>query len=455
MFSTKNLFVISDIHLTPECGAGLFQADDELATFLDWVAKSGPGTLVLNGDILDFLSLEPGFQFQGKIQTEQALKANVIVPRAKAIIDAHPKVFTALRSVVSTPDLQLVWLGGNHDPEFIYPEVRQVIETELGSSAIRWLTYGEAAFFRVGDARIVVEHGNQLDRFNHINYEALRRETVFTTRGIPTDSGYKPPAGSRVVIELLPKLRADYPWVEYLKPETETVVPLLFELLSMKKLLSLPDLTLLRSWLNVERDKIFVNLWQRTVPGSQFWAADDAADPFEKWLSSLESELESYWGGPEQQQPEVVSRKVIDRLKKVATESNFFKVHLSDKSAKSSDKSVEWLLKQNVDLVIHGHTHAAKAYALGTGLYLNSGTWAMLMKLPESKDDEKWRTFLKSLMKDAAEPAQPFKRPTYVQVRLQENGTVTAGLHQWGVADPLAVRRFDATPKSKESQKWI
>jgi hypothetical protein len=141
-------------------------------------------------------------------------------------------VFDALSGLAQSPSHRLVIMGGNHDPELIFPAVREAVERRLGvgfmNPGVCWLVHGEALRLRVGDAVVLAEHGNSLDPWNRIDHAALQSALSLASRNLSDVSDYQPPPGSRLVLEVVNVLRKDYGWVDCLKPETEAVLPLLW-----------------------------------------------------------------------------------------------------------------------------------------------------------------------------------------------------------------------------------
>src|SRR5207244_2236158 len=85
--------------------------------------------------------------------------------------------------------------------------------------------------YTVGDA--LIEHGNRYDRYNQVDHDALRRARSLQSRGLrPADHGVvlKPAPGSRMVAEVMNPIKARFPFVDLLKPETEAVLPILLTL---------------------------------------------------------------------------------------------------------------------------------------------------------------------------------------------------------------------------------
>ncbi|HBL27963.1 MAG TPA: hypothetical protein DD490_14080, partial [Acidobacteria bacterium] len=227
------LILLSDLHLGAERGRGLFRADTELAAFLRWVAEeTGPARVVIAGDFLDFLVPRDGEE------SVPAFDPHGAMARAGAIVEHHPEVFDGLARLVSSPRHELWILSGNHDPELLLPDVREVLHRRLGlnalASSIRWRTEGEAAGFQVGPARVLVAHGDCFDDVNRIEHGTLRTAVNRLSYGFsqPKEHEYEPPLGTRLVVEHVLGLRSRYPWVDALKPEREAVFPVLNQFLS-------------------------------------------------------------------------------------------------------------------------------------------------------------------------------------------------------------------------------
>ena len=101
-------------------------------------------------------------------------------------------------------------------------------------------------------------------------------------------------------------------------------------------------------------------------------------------------------------------------------------------------KAAEALLGHGYKYVVFGHTHLAKRVELDGGVYLNSGTWADLMRFPGDileKPAAEARTALTEFVQALAE--RRFARyvefmPTYVQLDLAgDDRVVTAELHDY------------------------
>jgi UDP-2,3-diacylglucosamine pyrophosphatase LpxH len=438
MWSAKDLIVVSDWHLAPERGMGMFRADAELAQFLAWILVAVPNsTIVLAGDILDFLIVEHGER------AEKALHPAGAPLRAASIVEHHPEVFDALSRVSRSSIHHIVWISGNHDPELVFPSVEQVIEARLGLSTtappIRWLVHGEAAMIRIGEMTSVIEHGDMFDDWSRIDHDALRRSLSLASRGLLNHHRYIPPPGSQLVVEYLIGLREEFPWLYLLKPEREALIPILYAFLSRKEKYKL--LPALRHWLSSFGRSAISEIQIRMNPARIVRSAD--ATPVRRrklhsWLEVMESQSKRRFLQKDRLE------RIIPMLREVAAADNFFDITVPD----DVSGAVTFVLQQGIDLAIQGHTHSARANTLAQGLYINSGTWAHLLRLPPSQaPDKEWREFLQSISRGGD---HGFLRPTFVHVTCSgANGRTSAALMQWHNSGPSTLAKWCFVPSTR------
>jgi UDP-2,3-diacylglucosamine pyrophosphatase LpxH len=431
MWNVEELFVLSDLHLAAERNAGLFQSDAELAACLRWIFNDTRDSLtVLAGDVLDFLILT-----NGKTKVDLACLGD----HTREIIEHHPEVFDALSELARSPRHQLVLMGGDHDSELIFPSVQETIELRLGSGlinpTIRWLVHGEALRVRVGEAVVLIEHGNVLDPWNRINHAALQSAFALVSRNLSAGDDYQPPLGSRLALEVLSQLRGSYQWIDCVKPETEAVLPLLWPFASrqQKSILSLAEEYLsdrdfaLNKKIGNTRDP------ERLYKGEKEAENSTQEKVFEDWVREMSTQrrLTPFTGREE--------GKLIKTLRSVSARDTFFELERPGDSV----KYLRPIFEGGTDLVIHGHTHSAKACVVDGGFYINTGTWGQLLRLPRSDDgDRAWQDFLSLLRKNDAEC---FRHPTLARVRRDpRQGVTAAALLEWQQNGPktLAARRF-------------
>lgn len=184
--------VVSDLHLADIedhedewkyfKGSDYVFDGDLVALIEDFAGRGGgPGTLILNGDIVDFdlvtavpadppWPLSPGEGRRGLAATPEksAWKLSLI-------LEHHP-VFVAALARFLAGGHRVVWVLGNHDRELHFSEVRQVLRDALDAAAAAHgaeipadaLTF-EPWFFYV-PGRIYAEHGQQYDYYNSFRH---------------------------------------------------------------------------------------------------------------------------------------------------------------------------------------------------------------------------------------------------------------------------------------------
>ena len=424
MWSVDEIFVLSDLHLAAERNTGLFRSDAELADCLRWILTDTRDSLtILAGDVLDFL-VQPDDQSTASFDN--------LGERTRKIIEHHPEVFEAIANLSRSARHGLVIVSGNHDPELIFPAVQEVVERRLSldymNPTMRWLVQGEALRLQVGNAVVVVEHGNRLDPWNRIEYATLQGALSLASRNLSNISNYQPPPGTRVVLEVVNQLRNSYHWVDYLKPETETVVPLLWHFASWKQRLLLSYLA--DDYLAKKTVALIHKIGnarhpERLYKGESEAEISPADQNFKEWIDVI-TELQRLT-----REPDKGDLKLIEKLRTVSAQDNFFEIDKPD------DSTVDLgpIFKGGADLVIHGHTHSAKACVIEGGFYINTGTWGQLLELPKSYESDKaWLDFLDLLR---ANDVQSFRRPTFARVRRSPSQDVTtAALLEWKRTGP-------------------
>ena len=178
--ATKKVkLVLSDLHL----GEGLFKSDGnknatenfyfdrELVELLKFFSsgKYGPDAdveLILNGDILDFLSV-----------IYKNIKLNVVTEKValyklKQILNAHPKVIKALKDFLEVPNHSITYQIGNHDSDFFFEKVREAfisaVTNDDNRSKMKFI-YEEDHYDIEGNIRLV--HGHQFETMHKFNFE--------------------------------------------------------------------------------------------------------------------------------------------------------------------------------------------------------------------------------------------------------------------------------------------
>jgi len=376
-------FVISDLHLG---GAEDFQMCSaagrrRLASFVQWVstqkAQGEDLQLVINGDIVDFLAeVNPEGGYSAFIADEDQAVATL-----ERIAQSCEDVFAALKRFLAAGG-GLVLLLGNHDIELSFPKVRQELLRRLGPGRVEFVYDNEA--YSCGS--VLIEHGNRYDAWNMVNHGRLRAvRSAFSRRQKAASFSAQP--GSELVARVMNPIKETYGFVDLLKPETGAVVPML-PLLDAAK------------WKSAEqglRQKI--EAWQRDrftgegVPVDSDYIAGEAEndpgpvelppelkDPLDQ-AAEIAREILDARGDQVGWLHDLPARALLKgfRARRKSLDSTFA-VDVEDPEYLTPAQA---LADRGFKVVLFGHTHLAKRVALeGSSFYLNTGTWADLIRLP-------------------------------------------------------------------------
>jgi len=415
--SFDELLVVSDLHLGGFGDRKIFALGTELASLIDYAAHQArtPGrrvAFVINGDFVDFIAARDARCFD----PEGACgKLDEIVQDA-----AFASVFDALRRFVAAPGARLVVNLGNHDLELALPWVREHLLDSLaaGDAAARGRilleTGGTGVPLQVGNATVLCVHGNEVDDWNVVDHEALRRITRDLQHGRPVEP-WVPNAGTQVVVEVMNEIkRGRYPFVDLLKPETGGVLRALVALeprLAGKAFTATPAATR-RAWDGLRRWAGFLG-GDEPAPPRDVPVPDPAArqrrrsrvaaerergrrdllEATEERLRAGVAPMDLVGTGAQDERLDLgralalraAGRDTADVLREalqplVADRS--FDVFEPDDTFVDLDGRASGA----IDLLIAGHTHLERCLPrrAGRGLYYNSGTWARLIRIDEA-----------------------------------------------------------------------
>jgi len=494
--SPRRVYVISDLHLGGVYGDDPFDPNDrgfrlcthvtELTAFVDAVTampKDPPVEMVINGDLVDFLAerneADPKWVPLTPDPERAIAKLRDIVERDKTFFDALGRLLAAGHRLVLTL--------GNHDIELAFPAVREALGEMLGAGPgtdFQFIYDGEA--YVVGDA--LIEHGNRYDAFNVVNFNDLRQLRSIQSRrmAVPDKWKMEAPPGSFMVSNVINPIKESYRFVDLLKPETGAVVPILLALEpGYRKIIGTAAKQALRS-------KVGYGLDAPNMPsiggdisamgggdeigldemGGDISSGATSNDPLAQILrnelgddagqfietietdddptaglgediSSLGEKVSHAFGMAQL----LVAGNSSDIDKRLPALLRALRALQDDQSFDDSVETDAVYLEAARALardgsfryVIFGHTHLAKNVALDDGaVYLNSGTWADLIRFPKDviegdKDAAipKLREFVGRLQKgDLADSI--YFRPTYVRIDVGDDGRVTeAGVHDY------------------------
>jgi UDP-2,3-diacylglucosamine pyrophosphatase LpxH len=203
----------------------------QLTAFVTALADKQPGEpaieLVINGDFVDFLAESDSSSagWQPFVQDPQAAARKL-----EAIVERDRALFAALGRLLSRGHRLTVTLG-NHDIELALPTVRKRLMELMGVEGhhqFHFVYDGEA--YVIGD--VLIEHGNRYDMFNVVDHDALRRFRSLLSRNqaVPAEQQFNPPTGSHIVASIMNPVKTSYPFIDLLKPETGAAMPILLAL---------------------------------------------------------------------------------------------------------------------------------------------------------------------------------------------------------------------------------
>ena len=408
-----DLFVISDLHMGGAGGFQIMNRGGRLGRFIQQLAAEPEVSsarrvgLVINGDAFDTLAED----FDGYIAVGESER---ILTR---LYDdaAFAPVWSALAAFVRQKHRHLVFTIGNHDIELALPGAQQSIRRRLAGeddAAMGRITFAaDGAGYRcsVGRVRVFCTHGNEVDGWNVVDHDALRRLARAQNAGLSFDaSAWTPNAGTRLVRDVMNRVKRQRPWVDLLKPERKVVLGALLTI----------DPGLVRhvpAVLPIARNRVVGELRKHGILGATPGASDDVMATAEPVALSdvvgpeLERAIAGTTPSPAILRPTLASgsgatllgtsqlpagtlgwpRLVFDRLQAADTvealRHALLDWHTNDRTfdLDHEDETCRDVLRQvgpDVDVVVTGHTHLERAIVSPARAYYNTGTWTRLIR---------------------------------------------------------------------------
>ena len=465
----RQVFVISDLHVggaypdtddADDRGFRISTQVPHLTAFVAALAEKQPANpaieLVINGDFIDFLAESDASPTGWQAFTKDA---DAAVSKLEAIVARDRPFFAALGHLLSRGHCLTITLG-NHDIELALPPVRKKLMELMGVEAqhrFQFIYDGEA--YVIGD--VLIEHGNRYDMFNVVDHDALRRYRSLLSRhqAVPAEHAFEAPTGSHIVASIMNPVKTSYPFIDLLKPETGAAVPILLALEPGTRTL------LGRLALMVKRARKH-RLSAAAMPGfgGDIHAEGDGGAAFGQDIGSFDDGLEPGApvdpGEPVDNSEDALAAVLSDAMGENAdvflaefqqsttigediSSADFFdrtlglaslllarndahverrlpsllKALRAVQNDKSFDRSVETareyldaaneLARGGFQCVVFGHTHLPKRVALDNGaLYINTGTWADVMRFPMdilTGSDEQGLAKLREFIDDIAQ----------------------------------------------------
>ena len=414
--------VISDLHMGgAEPDFQILKQTDRLANFIRWVSEQNPDgsvALVLNGDVIDTLAEES----VGYVAVDKAVSV------VQDIINRDPfsQIWDALANFVHKARRSLIIVIGNHDIEMAFPAVQHAVlerlaENNLEARArVEFSTVGAGYTCMVGEAKVYCIHGNEVDPWNFVRYEDLSRAARRINANLPLKPDeWEPNAGTKMVKDVMNKVKRRYKWIDLLKPEAQAAVGVLLVLdpgqvdkigsllpIIGKKIkgdrqvnqrLSADGYTATAE--PPEQAPIVDQLLGSNVTASMKGGSSGSDSSVDKLLLDTEETYESQ-GTPEAPPAEMLGtgQVIWDRLTgwiRGVGKDEALRKALQDwlEDDKTFDrnneddtyKDVSASVGNGIDFIVTGHTHLDRAIQMpGGGHYFNCGTWIRLLRFTDA-----------------------------------------------------------------------
>jgi UDP-2,3-diacylglucosamine pyrophosphatase LpxH len=381
------LVIISDFHLSEGWDENGYLSriedfffDMNFKRFLEYLSKKAEQgefcyRLIIDGDLVDFLQFitVPGEGvIDGETLTDRERKLGLgtgvkkTLWKLERLINGHKILFTALADFMAK-DHELVIICGNHDIEWLIPEVQLDFKKRISElhkplkpldDKIKFLTW----FYYDPVLSVFIEHGSQYDDLNSFDYLLCPYRK---------DDTIDLPAGSFFVRYLFNRVEEIYPFADNMKPQNKF----------MKWALCQPN-----TWIGWPPQifkfiQFYFNILGKVGPVEEDWAKE-LEKRHKKEIEKLAAisgvgeaellKLKKHWV------PSALHHKSSCAL----TWSFFINAGLDKDYYRRRAKIIQSILEPRY--VIFGHTHEADMWTLSImpdgkkSEYINSGSWTKM-----------------------------------------------------------------------------
>jgi len=208
--------VVSDMHIGAGHRKGVvnffddFRRDAEFAALLHRYSSGDYAgqdvELVMNGDIFDLLKVSAHGQFTERI-TE-----TVGVHKIRRCLVGHPRVVRALNTFIGIPHKRITFLPGNHDMDFLYPEVQrtfcQAVTGAPEDPRVRFVA--DRPYYDI-EGGVQIHHGHQFEAlhafdWNHLFLDHKGKQILNL------------PWGSLFILNVINHYKTERPYLDLVKP---------------------------------------------------------------------------------------------------------------------------------------------------------------------------------------------------------------------------------------------
>jgi UDP-2,3-diacylglucosamine pyrophosphatase LpxH len=432
------VIAISDLHLGGN--PPMMSRPQLLADFINGLPHSLQEDetleLVINGDFIDFLAIEPYAAITSDPH-EALAKLQTVIGYSSPFCC----VFDALAQHVAG-NHRLVILVGNHDVELALPAVQEELGKRIAGQRgiLHFIDDGRA--YRVGNA--LIEHGNAYDGANANDWTGLRHLASAQSRGREEEQSVKASAGSRIVYNIVNKLKGRYPFLPTLQPEGDLLLVLMlafepelrYDIKKMaqlfqgkKKADGLPkkgvhaiSVSVDATAQDVEIEAMFADDLKLLRSNGQQGMSTIGAW-FDSWQDSQEDSL-SY----RLQNNLPISKVRLDKLRLAMS-----RIVDADNSelwygeTQQYGEQAERMLSTipSLEVVVMGHTHLPRRRQFTQGIYINSGTWIDRFRIPNDVVNDASGEAIVAFLKRLLMPTGNIPlAPTYADLSIESDGRV-------------------------------
>lgn len=433
--------IISDLHVGLKDEFDIFASPDKPKLFESFIQHlrglQPPVELIINGDFVDFLQLQPW----------NDLSRGAALKKIESIVKESSYFFDELGKLLQDPQHQLVILPGNHDVELAYPQVGQVLRNAILKTApdaanrIRMFDTPDARrtsyIPKINGVVVRIEHGNEGDPWNSLNYNAL-----FTDAETGANNFSYPP-GTKLVYETMNEFKDQLKFVDLLKPEMPAVALLLIALRPLMSARKVPKTALIAI---DSLGNAAIGAIRRVVSGGailgekrpvedqleEFFWRELPDEKLSAWAVEhfLEGEetAEGTLGGTFEKVRLWFVSWALQKLARFQAKQRGPQFYLDDHPENIAAKGAKTRFEGDVKVVVFGHTHEALKTEFDDRVYVNSGTWANLVELPQDAGPD----MLKWLQDLADNKFEKTAFPTFVQITPTGQG-VDVSLNSWSL----------------------
>lgn len=208
--------VVSDLHLGKGRileGGGLnsleeFNFGEKLVEFIHYystgIYRDYEVELIINGDFFNFLQVD----YRGHFLT--VITESVALEVMKSMVAGHPKVFKAMAEFAAKPGNLITYIVGNHDQPMLWPACRAYMNQVIASP----VRHKNIVYFFDG---VHIEHGHMHEAANRMDPKKffLKKDLAEPILNLPF--------GSHFFVELVLKIKQNYPHVDKIRPFSKMV----------------------------------------------------------------------------------------------------------------------------------------------------------------------------------------------------------------------------------------